>query len=214
MNENNGFNGLKVSNDFEGHVMAICALGLLRYGKLINHDETEAQNKVVKALVTNGELHLIHALNRSEALRQGIAHLDSYPEEEGKAQFTAIVTSIVGALLQEWGGTVGVARMDSAMRTAAVDATMRDLHPHLRVVNVAQQAQASDEVLEAIRSGKAKVVELDGNKDLDEQLDALGAPEPVKEALRKISESIKQENPGTKADEAKANDLRKQGRLN
>jgi hypothetical protein len=87
----------------------------------------------------------------------------------------------------------------------------------MRIIDrVGGDAVASNEVLDAIRSGKAKVVELNGDGDIEEQLDKLGAPEEVKAALRNISEAVKKEvdKTTTKADEAKANDLRKQGRLN
>lgn len=211
-------NGIKVSNEFEGHVLALSVLGLLRFGKLTDWNDNEMYDKIVAALIHGGDLHLIHALNHSEAFRMGVKHLEEFGEEEGKTHFQSVVTATVGAVLQEWGGTVGVERMDKAMRISARDTAMKELHgANMRIIDrVGGDAVASNEVLDAIRSGKAKVVELNGDGDIEEQLDKLGAPEEVKAALRNISEAVKKEvdKTTTKADEAKANDLRKQGRLN
>lgn len=216
-------NQLKVSHDFHGHILALASLALVFYGKLVNWDQNELLNKTMLALLSSGKLHLFAVLNQSAALEHGINQLASLDEDEGKERFMAIVVDTVGALLQEVGGITGFEQMERAFAESTKKQAMQALHGNdmqMRSVDsfttqaFTGDAPASQEVLDAIAKGKAVMIDAEG--DIERQLENAPVPEEVKSALKAIGETVKREKSKLEAndDTSKAEELRKQGRLN
>lgn len=197
-------NQLELKSEFNGHVLALASIGLLRYGKLINWNDSETLDSVVNAITVTGDIYLIPLVNQSEAFKQGVDHLASFGDE-GKDHFYEVVTATVGAMLQEFGGSLGIEQTRRATLEHGKIEAMKRLHG----ANMVLRQLGND-----AEGDHAAAVMLDASGDIEAQLQRMDVPDDLKDKLRAIGEAAKTANGPTHEDEETAAKLRKGKRLN
>lgn len=176
-----------LSATFHGHRLALAVAGQVLFGVLPKHTDDQANTDLASAITLGGHSWIGNLLNRSEAVKAGMAALSALPLDKAREDFTAIAAVASSAFMQEFGGLVGLADARTKVQANLDESMRRKVHAH---------QEEADDTKDGGVEATVHTLDLSKGADVVGQLKAAGLPAELAGLLAGIKEAVN----GTDAD--------------
>lgn len=178
-------NPFDLTATFEGHRMALAVAGQVLFGVLPKHTDEQANADLASAIVMSGNTWIGSLLNKSDAVKGGMAALRAMPLEKAKEDFTTIAAIASAAFMQEFGGLVGLADARAKVQAGLDESIRQKLHAHQEEGFLDEGTKADGEV-----EAKVHTLDLSEGADVAAQLKAAGLPAEMADLLAGIKDAV------------------------